>query len=234
MYKSSYIDELHEKHPLLGHQETMELFKKLEETNDIKIKNRLIESNLRLVISIAKQFKGYKVSTEDLIQEGNLGLIKSIERFDWKRGNHFSTYATWWIRQAMGQFVLKSQRLIRLPPHAAVLKKKIMQCVNDYKRNFGIEPSADEIADLLKTSRSVVVATLSSQKQILSLHNDFTNNDNGNFRTVSDTLKDENFDLNEMLSQKQLIEITSNVMKEFTLKELAVLRLRFNMIGSDG
>jgi RNA polymerase primary sigma factor len=118
-----YMREVSKK-PLLNHAEYVELFK-LYESGDSRAKNKLIESNLRLVISIAKFYKNSGLPFEDLVQEGNIGLIKSIDKFDWKLGYKFSTYASWWIKQSISQHVLKRKKSNKITCSRSWCSKKI-------------------------------------------------------------------------------------------------------------
>ena len=146
----SYLGALN-RHPQLPHAEMMSLFQRLE-GGESSAKNRLVEANLRLVVSIAKQYRGHNIPLEDLVQEGNIGLMKSIERFDYRKGFRFSTYATWWIKQAIGQHVLKRKRMIRLPAHAAGVQRKLVSAAEEYRKEFGVEPSQEELAELTGAS----------------------------------------------------------------------------------
>lgn len=233
---SKYLESL-KKYPQLQHEEVVELFKQIEDGGDAATtaRSRLIECNLRLVISIAKNFRNHNdMPFEDLIQEGNIGLMKSIERFDWKRGFKFSTYATWWVKQAIGQHILKRKRIVRLPAHAASLQRKIIQTAEEYKNQFGSDPSAEELTELIGASETVVRATLQSGRGCVSIHGsgNTTNANDGESKTLEEKIEDESSGIDpfQIVSEKELIGIVKHVLSELTPKEAAILRLRFGLI----
>ena len=136
---------------LLTHQEEIALSKRAK-VGDGKARQRLIEKNLRLVISVAKKYRGYGLPFEDLIQEGNVGLIKAVEKFDPDRGFRFSTYATWWIRQAVGRAVADKARAIRVPVNKTLKIRKMGRTYNELSAEIGREPTDKEVAEQLKWS----------------------------------------------------------------------------------
>lgn len=230
-----YLKEL-KKFSLLKHPEVVSLFKDFTEGDEHmskKAKKKLVESNLRLVISIAKRHKGHNIPLEDLIQEGNLGLLKAIDRFDYKRGFRFSTYATWWIKQAISQHVLKRKRMIRLPAHAASVQKKLIQAANEYRTMMGCEPSSEELLDLIDVSETVAKATMASGRSVLSLNQLLSSDpDSG---TLDAKLEDTNENMNpfNVVSSKQLLGIVEEVLQTLTEKESAILRLRFGLFDEN-
>ena len=241
---SWYLHEI-QAHPLLKHEAAVELFKSyvagrtLNEDGEVvartpeamKIRQKLVNSNLRLVISIVKTYRNSGLPMEDLIQEGNIGLMKAVERFDWEKGCKFSTYATWWIRQAIGQHVLKRKKTIRLPAHAAGLQRKMFMAAEEYKKAFNSEPSAEELAAALGTSERIVKATMQSGRQTISLSSPLGNSPDGGDSTVEDTIADQTKDGNpfEALAEKELVKVTRQVLSELSAKESAILRLRFGI-----
>lgn len=224
---STYLSDI-SRYPLLKHDDSIELFKKYE-TGDQAAKKILIESNLRLVVSIAKSYKKAGLPFEDLIQEGNLGLIKSIDKYDHSRGYRFSTYASWWIRQAIGQHVMKRRKTIRVPAHAMGVQKRIIGVVEEYKKEFGTDPSIEELSGLVGASEKVVRATLDSGKKMMSLEDKVMRGSDG--LTVGETLTDESPRANpfDLMFKKQLLKITRDVMKSLSPKESAILRLRYGI-----
>ena len=139
------------RYPLLTAAEEVELAKRIE-AGDIEAKNRMINSNLRLVVSIAKKYQGHGLSLLDLIQEGVIGLIRAVEKFDWRRGYKFSTYATWWIRQAVQRGVANKSRTIRIPVHIADREQKIGRAERELMVKLGRAPTDEEISKASKIS----------------------------------------------------------------------------------
>ena len=144
---------------LLTREEEVEL-SKLIEMGDQKARDKMIRANIRLAISIAKNYANKGVDLEDLIQESSLGLIKAVDRFDWRKGFKFSTYACWWIKQAVRQHVAAQSGAIKLPSYARGTLWKMKEVAEEYQKEFGVEPTHQEIADLLESYQSGNIFTL--------------------------------------------------------------------------
>ena len=227
---SAYLNDL-KAYPQLKHPDVVTLFQQYEAggTAAEKARKKLIESNLRLVISIAKKQKGHNIPLEDLIQEGNLGLLKAIERFDYKKGFRFSTYATWWIKQAISQHVLKRKRMIRLPAHAAGVQRKLIQASEEFKEMTGMDPSQEDLLALVDASETVVKATMASGNNVVSLSQTLSSDpDSG---TLEDRLEDTDHrnDPFQSVSSRELMDIVRCVLSNLSEKESAILRLRFGL-----
>ncbi len=243
---SAYLTLL-QRFPQLTKQQSTELFQEynkgctrdsegevVNRTNDAnKIRKKLTECNLRLVVSIAKQYKNHNLPIEDLIQEGNIGLMKSIDRFKWEKGFAFSTYATWWIKQAIGQHVLKRKRMIRLPAHAASVQRKLLQAREDFVDAQGHEPTDQELMEIVGASEIVAKATIHSGRGTISLQQPASMSGEGD--TLEDKVEDDRpgSDPFDNVAEKQLLEITKEVLGSLSHKESAILRLRFGLIDEN-
>ena len=178
---------------LLTHAEEIDLSNRAKD-GDARARQRLIEKNLRLVVSVAKKYRGYGLPFEDLIQEGNIGLMKAVEKFDPDRGYRFSTYATWWIRQAVQRAVADKGRTIRVPVHMTEKIRKVSRAYNELSAEFEREPHEEEVAERLGWNTEEVRITMSAMPDATSLDQpvstDETSSQLGDFiedEKVSDT-----------------------------------------------
>lgn len=234
-----YLNDLRA-YPQLKHPEVVTLFQTYEAggAGAERARKKLIESNLRLVISIAKKQKGHNIPLEDLIQEGNMGLLKAIERFDYKKGFRFSTYATWWIKQAISQHVLKHKRMIRLPAHVAGIQRKMLQETEKFRKMTGADPTQEELLALVDASEAVMKATMASGHSIVSFDQPWgssKSNSGSDTKTVGDCLEDadERKDPFYNVSSRELMEVVRHVLSGLSEKESAILKLRFGLYDDE-
>jgi RNA polymerase primary sigma factor len=164
---SSYFARIGEG-ALLTHAEEVDLSRRAR-AGDAKARTRLVEKNLRLVVSVAKRYRGYGVPFEDLIQEGNIGLMKAVDKYDPDRGWRFSTYATWWVRQAVGRAVSDKGRTIRLPVHMGEKMRKMARTYNGLSAELGREPTDEEVAGRLGWTAEKVREVKSAMPDAASL-----------------------------------------------------------------
>ena len=220
-----YLKEIG-KVPLLSAEEEIELAKRMAE-GDEDAKKRLAEANLRLVVSIAKRYVGRGMLFLDLIQEGNLGLIKAVEKFDYQKGFKFSTYATWWIRQAITRAIADQARTIRIPVHMVETINKLIRVSRQLLQELGREPLPEEIAEELDMPVERVREILKISQEPVSLETPIGEEEDSH---LGDFIQDDNVPVPaEAAAATLLKEQLGEVLDTLTDREQKVLRLRFDM-----
>ena len=220
-----YLKEIG-KVPLLTADEEIDLAQRME-TGDEEAKKRLAEANLRLVVSIAKRYVGRGMLFLDLIQEGNLGLIKAVEKFDYRKGYKFSTYATWWIRQAITRAIADQARTIRIPVHMVETINKLIRVSRQLLQELGREPTPEEIAKEMSMSVERVREILKISQEPVSLETPIGEEEDSH---LGDFIQDDNVPVPaDAAAFTMLKEQLEDVLGTLTEREQKVLRLRFGL-----
>ena len=218
--------------PLLSAEEELEVAKKIYETQSEIARKVLINANLRLVVSIAKKYIGRGLSFLDLIQEGNMGLIKATEKFDYTKGYKFSTYATWWIQQSITRAIADKARIIRLPIHLIESINKIKKATMDLTTELGRIPVKQEIADKMGISVAKLTSIIKATQSTISIDTPTGQKDDSN--KIIDYLVDEStIAPDSLVSQESMLDDIKGMLEQLSQKERDVLILRFGL-NNDG
>ena len=220
---SLYLSDI-QKYRLLTKEEEQELFKRIREENDDQARQLLILSNLRLVISTAKKLLGNGLPLIDLISEGNIGLIKAINKFDYDKGHRFSTYAVWWIKQSIKKAIINTRRDIRIPSYKYEQLTKVNKVITEYTNRHGEAPSIEYIAKEVELKETKVVLLLNEFQDVISLNETIGDN-----IYLEDVIGEEASVEEEMIKEDQLIEMRELLEKILSDRERNILELRYGL-----
>ena len=223
-----FLNEIR-RYPLLTADEEVELSKRIEQ-GDLEAKERMINSNLRLVVSIAKKYQGQELSLLDLIQEGIFGLIRASEKFDWRKGYKFSTYATFWIRQAIQRGLANKARTIRIPVHIGQRERKIVRAERDLSAKLGREPTDDEIASEAELPLDQVEEVRDAARTVTSL--DRPVGEEGD-TALGDLLEGGAPPVDQEVEVSLSEQLLRQTIEELPDTERDVIRLRFGLTGEE-
>lgn len=214
--------------PLLSSAEEFKIAQKIQDENSELAKNMLVNANLRLVVSIAKKYIGRGLSFLDLIQEGNMGLMKAAERFDYSKGYKFSTYATWWVQQAITRAIADKARIIRLPIHMIESLSKIRRATIDLTTELGRAPTKQEIAYRLNLSVNKLTSLIKSAQSTISIESPANQKEDST--KIADYIVDEStITPDSRVSQENLFEDIRKMLNQLSPKEKDVLILRYGL-----
>jgi RNA polymerase primary sigma factor len=223
-----FLNEIR-RYPLLSAEEEIELAKRIE-AGDLEAKERMINSNLRLVVSIAKKYQGQELSLLDLIQEGIFGLIRAAEKFDWRKGYKFSTYATFWIRQAIQRGLANKARTIRIPVHIGQRERRIARADRDLQTRLGREPTDEEIAAAAELPLEQVEEVRDAARTVTSL--DRPVGDEGD-AALGDLIEGGARPVDEEVEVSLSEELLRRTIDDLPDPEREVIRLRFGLGGEE-
>jgi RNA polymerase primary sigma factor len=224
----AYLQDI-SKIPILTKDEEIELAKKIEK-GDAAARAKMIVSNLRLVVNVAKQFMGRGMSFLDLIEEGNLGLIRAVEKFSYQRGCRFSTYATWWIRQTINRALINQGRTVRVPVHVVDLTKKYFRTLQELAHKLEREPVPAEVATAMGISRDQVERILLSSRKTYKLDAEMPGDERSLLEKVENDKGEAPYATAYLLVRYgRLVEL----MKRLSKREQGVLRMRFGLDGHE-
>ena len=221
-----YLKEIG-KIPLLSQEKELELAKRMAD-GDEDARHQMAEANLRLVVSIAKRYVGRGMQLLDLIQEGNMGLIKAVEKFDYTKGYKFSTYATWWIRQSISRAIADQARTIRIPVHMVETINKVLRTAHSMVQDLGRDPTADEIAKQMDMPVEKVAEILKMAQEPVSLETPVGEEDDSH---LGDFIQDQKIaEPAEAASFNLLHEQLEKLLEGLSPREATVLRMRFGLV----
>ena len=214
--------------PLLSYEEEMKVAKEIKENNSQKAKETLINANLRLVVSIAKKYIGRGLSFLDLIQEGNLGLMKAAEKFDYTKGYKFSTYATWWIQQSITRGIADKSRMIRLPVHMIETLGKIKRATVELSTKLNRAPTKEEVAHAIGMSPSKLSSLMKSAQSTISIETPANQKDDSS-KIADFIIDDSHLTPDTKVTQENLLTDVHKMLNQLNQKEKDVLIMRYGL-----